>query len=671
MTQTLYSQTYENLTTKDKDEAKTINLRLEAFDVEYHNETQVALDISENYSLDASATAVIFVKTEDMRSTFQFSAGNLNLTDRTDFSDNDRLNFYVLDKSDSSGTDFGVNPTWRWDCSAEDTDASYIINVAHAMMDASGSFPYHKSDGFGEEGPIQTYHNSFLSVSNDERQRFALVKHDFVRHIIEEAYGGVAVIHNLDELCKSFEDGGLNGWNTIRQNLKAASNHQRIYDGKTGGQNYNVTNNTANPCRSLFNQLRLRNPDRFDPSGTLSASIENRIFKTYEAQPLPFIHGDILEFTFKASTIDISAADPKNPNTIAVPARTYRVKLCCVDGLGNNNEYNTLPPVDNYDFGATYYDSSINSLHNTDEAHRVEAKLENQRFYEINKNGEGPGPVSGAQVIIDEDLAAQTFNLITKTNVPKTDYNIDYVMGVNGLNLTVQYEDPNDNEIIVFTTADTGINIEGQTSYFLYNDGETTFTDSSGNVLSNGDVPIVKVVEILRTGDSQKRYMLLNNAGEILSSTGILSHLDIGNTGSVDLKILTQPKNSDGSEVVLNGKNPDNEFDFGTVGSATEFAGPYTNTHYLRIDTSAVILDDSLNIMVFATLDNDSAIVKLTNISEYGTDSQGQHGKPGRYYNCDIEPADPVPLISSTGNRVYLYTWTVDADTAVLVYNLF
>ena len=266
---------YTSTTFNVDDSTKTLNLRLDAFDVSMNNVEQVEYDLSSVvHTIDFSATGVIFVKTEDMRTTFQFAVDADHLTDVGVSGESDAgIRYYVFDASmsDASKNDLSFAPTWKWDVSAADTDASYIIQPAHAMMDASGDKVGHQSDNMIQFS-IPTKFNPDGDDGNIREDK--LVKQDFVRHIAETALGGAdltGLFSNVDDLLLSIENGGVTAWDTIRTNLAAARDENPLTNDET--------DLTKNPTRALYRQLVDRNPDRFDASGNDNGVYKNKIIR--------------------------------------------------------------------------------------------------------------------------------------------------------------------------------------------------------------------------------------------------------------------------------------------------------------------------------------------------------------------------------------------------------
>ena len=391
---------YNSNTTNVDDSTKTLNLRLDAFDVSMNNITQVEYDLSAVvHTIDFSATAVIFVKTEDMRTTFQFAVDADHLTDVGISGGFDAgIRYYVFDASmsDASKNDLSFNPSWKWDVSAGSPDASYIIQPAHAMMDASGAKVGHQSDTMiGFVQPLKFNPNG----NDDNIREDTLVKQDFVRHIAQTALGGAdlaGLFSNVDDLLLSIENGGVTAWDTIRANLAAARDENPLTN--------NETDLTKNPTRALYRQLVDRNPDRFDASGNDSGAYPNKIINTPNPQPLPFIHGDILEFTFKVSSDAVNVPDVTNDaSQVLIDTRTYRIKMCLVDGSGNDGEYNVKPPSYVYDFGTSAYgDISANSK----EGSKVKALVQHQRYYEMDMSGSDSVPITDSDPITSSTITS-------------------------------------------------------------------------------------------------------------------------------------------------------------------------------------------------------------------------------------------------------------------------
>jgi hypothetical protein len=473
---------YTSTTFNVDDSTKTLNLRLDAFDVSMNNIQQVEYDLSSVvHTIDFSATGVIFVKTEDMRTTFQFAVDADHLTDVGVSGESDAgIRYYVFDASmsDASKNDLSFAPTWKWDVSAADTDASYIIQPAHAMMDASGDKVGHQSDNMIAFS-IPTKFNPAGDDGNIREDK--LVKQDFVRHIAKTALGGAdltGLFSNVDDLLLSIENGGVTAWDTIRTNLAAARDENPLTNDET--------DLTKNPTRALYRQLVDRNPDRFDASGNDNGVYKNKIINTPNPQPLPFIDGDILEFTFKVSSNAVNVPDVTNDvSQVLVPTRTYRIKMCLVDGSGNNGEYNVKPPSYVYDLGTSAYGLVAP---NNKEGSKVTALAQHRRYYEMDMSGSGSG---GGDDGGDDDgdggggaISPVLGNIAVQSGGSPNTYKIVLPAHNSAFNSTFNTIYTNSNSS-PNTTNTTPFDISHAISNYAYDQATSTITFSSYMVSAN------------------------------------------------------------------------------------------------------------------------------------------------------------------------------------------
>lgn len=429
---------YVSTLTSADNSALAVNLRLESFDSSMAMVTDATYAVdSDVTAMDFSATAVIFVRTEDIRSTFQFAVDADHLTDVGSAAFDAGVRFYVFDKYDVSLVDASLSdltqpPTWRWDVSASDADASYIIQPAHGMMDVSlSTLTGHVSShevAFSQADIVEG-NNSDGNLREDR-----LVKQDFIRHISKSVLGSAdlaGLFNNVDELMLEIENGGVVAWDSIRSNLAAARD--------ANPQTQFQVNSQTNPTRSLYRQLFKRNPDRFDASGNDAATMMNKITTTPNPQPLPFIHGDILEFKFVVDSAAVSVPDPSG-NKKTVAERTYRVKMCLVDGSGNDDQHNTTPPNYVYDYGVNVTDISANNKDG-----KVEALDKHQKYYILDKAGTTlstttptttPSGGSGGGGGGDETIKFKHYNVYNDADFsPPTGVSVDGTT-INDLNTT-------------------------------------------------------------------------------------------------------------------------------------------------------------------------------------------------------------------------------------------
>ncbi len=268
-------------------------------------------------SFDVSCEAVLFLKTSWIRSVFQFKADQDAEGELT----GDNMTFF---------TNFSSGGAW------DPTDASMTLNPAHAMVHrVAGDISFGVDSGDGDQHlPVGKIPLINVSESDVSSNKF-MIKHDIPRHIATELFGIPATdyFYNLDEVVASVELGGLAAWRDISSILNTA------YNGGSGMTEADDT--SANLVFQLLQQMRVANPHRFKASAddsTIDASGER-------VQPLPFVHGDLIVFTFTVSadsTQGQALSDGTNSaiTAVSIPPRPYLIKLCIVDEVtgGHANE---------------------------------------------------------------------------------------------------------------------------------------------------------------------------------------------------------------------------------------------------------------------------------------------------------------------------------------------
>lgn len=274
-------------------------------------------------SFDVSAEATIFLKTSWIRSVFQFQG------------DQDA----VGEDSTGSMTFFVQKSAWDWDASGT---TARILNPAHAMVHLTAADISYGQVSTGDQHlPVGKIPLAGVLESDIPSTKF-MVKHDFARHLAKQIFNVpiTDAFYNLDELLASIEIGGLAAWNSIRTLLDAA------YNTSSGLGEDNDT--TANIVFQLFQQMRVANPHRFFADGSDSTIMDSSDI----VQPLPFVDGDVIVFTFTVNPASGQATVLKDStgNTAlsdaTIHSRKYLIKLCIVDNIVGEQDNKT--PDDTY-----------------------------------------------------------------------------------------------------------------------------------------------------------------------------------------------------------------------------------------------------------------------------------------------------------------------------------
>ena len=674
-----FTSSYAGTLTKNDDSNLTVNLRLESFDSSMAMVTDASYAVDSLVTaMDFSATAVIFVKTADIRSTFQFAVDSDHLTDVGSAAFDAGVRFYVFDKNDISLVDASLAdivepPTWRWNVDASASDASYIIQPAHGMMDVSSA----TLSGHNSSHEVAFSQANIVEGSNNDGnlREDRLVKQDFVRHISKSVLGNAdlaGLFNNVDELMLELENGGVSAWDSIRSNLKTAHD--------ANPQTQFQINKQTNPTRELYRQLFKRNPDRFrtDVSNGIADANGN-------PQPLPFKDGDILEFKFVVDCSAISIPDPTvDPNgnhKKKVDTRTYRIKMCLVDGSGNTNQFNTTPPNYVYDYGVNVTDVSANNADG-----KVEALAKHQKYYILDKagsggsggggSGSGSGGGSGGSEIIPGDVGSWSDNTAyVKVNWDgyRAIWQIETENGTGLDNTNSAFKLINGTSTTTGMTSFWGSNMSdiNQVEVVDLNDNSitTTIDISSAEIQYSSFKNGIKLVWG-SSGQTTVHPQTINDKNPALSGNSFAFRF-VNYSGSSSSGSLTSgtPSNGDGSELSKDGKSGDFLLSEGQI---TTHVWQSTGTHNLRLPISAQLFtDDQLTkkFKTYATLDSDEQTVELTNLTYAGTDN-GVSAAPGRYYGCDISPASPPDLVSDSGSQIGFTAWAVGTDTFKLYYNL-
>jgi hypothetical protein len=296
----------------------SINFVLTAF------ESSVTMDICGNLftepipPLDVSATAIIYVDRAVMRNIFQY---------RTDATD-------VIDSSLSDLKYFTFSNYWRDEVDAVNDDTNYM-NPANAMM-------------FGLPSPYTTSNEitSTDKLGNTYANNKRLVAHDFTRYLAQCLFNtafGVDLFNNEAELLQSLRsrcgyqlqpDGALYQITDKIHNVDASNTNALLTHVDPVSGLYCMTNSDVgetNLCRTLFNQMMGKEPQRFSNIDASDGIVNTNPYSVYDLRPLPFSEGDTIEYKL---IIAPAANQHLLTGVSPIDARSYRILLYLTDSVG-------------------------------------------------------------------------------------------------------------------------------------------------------------------------------------------------------------------------------------------------------------------------------------------------------------------------------------------------
>jgi len=263
---------------------------LTGLDVSIAMDTSAGLVFGNEPSMDASAGAVIYVKTSDMRKVFQF---------QTDASD--------VDSEASTDIQYYVNMD-QW-------PSDLVLNPSQAMMNKSTH---------GSYNPIATVASSGQSYSPDRM----LVKHDYIRYLALKLFNthyGVDLFSNEDNMKEDLTSKGHNTWqNDISANLHTAYTNGPYTNNDTGRYNFS---------REILHFIVCGDRDRLVSDSSSNGTIQH----TEDKQPLPLIDGDKISFKI---TIHPATDQHLLTNAATIPSRSYHIQLYLTS---DTNLLNTKP----------------------------------------------------------------------------------------------------------------------------------------------------------------------------------------------------------------------------------------------------------------------------------------------------------------------------------------
>jgi hypothetical protein len=228
-------------------------------------------------TVDASSTAVFYLKTSQLKSVFNFQtdAADINDVDATD------IKYYVSAASWPAG-----------------------VNPAHAMM--------HSVVGGSSDLP------NLGSYDNNKN----LLKHDFVRYLAYKLFNtvhGVDLFNNEAALLTNIASKGADVKASLLSTLTAVDDVSGVSMAGTdaSGKKYLTNSNTtsSNVCRELMRQIAARDPARLntDISGTIAR------------QSVPLKDNDTINFLLTVSPASGQHLLTGRPS--AIESRVYKVSL--------------------------------------------------------------------------------------------------------------------------------------------------------------------------------------------------------------------------------------------------------------------------------------------------------------------------------------------------------
>jgi hypothetical protein len=243
--------------------------------------------------LDVSATAILYVSIDDMKSVFQFQTDS---TDVNNLADAD-IKYYV------------------------DTASWPALNPMNAMMNISSL----------SQGAIALIDSNGALADNK-----LMVCHDFTRYLASKLFGthfGTDLFNNETELLQDLRliaDGSAEGhtWYDIVAKVTAVSKagtHEGLVADANGDKYMtNATNDNTNLCRVLFDQM----------IGSAVSRFQDISLGADQAQPLPFQVDDAISFVL---TVAPAEGQEELTGVDAFGARSYEIRFVIKDAADVSN----------------------------------------------------------------------------------------------------------------------------------------------------------------------------------------------------------------------------------------------------------------------------------------------------------------------------------------------
>lgn len=261
-------------------------------------------------TLDCSATAVLEIDVDTMKSVFQYQSDSYQFSDLSSAD----IKYYVFADHWPSG----------FDSSFSYSASNY--NPANAMLDYKSTV-----GGLESIGAIASTEVSGDPIPSDKM----MVAHDFVRYLAQQLFNThmgvdlfnnqVTLLQHLRVLCAGGTADVSGTWQNVVTKVQAVSTtgtHPLLQTDADGNKYMSNTDTTHdNLCRILIDQIMEYDQERFqsiDASGV--------------PQPLPFQQGDSISFK-----LIISPAPGQEALTgvAAFPPRSYLITLDLVSSASN------------------------------------------------------------------------------------------------------------------------------------------------------------------------------------------------------------------------------------------------------------------------------------------------------------------------------------------------
>lgn len=262
----------------------SLNFVVDYLNQEFQMVESAALTVEAPSLPSFDAVAVFDVDIEDMKRIFQYQTDGIDTTN-VDGSD---IKYYI--KMD------------QW-------PSNLVLNPAHAMMDS----------------PLSQ--NGFDIADSNIASSKKLVKHDLLRYLALKLFNTTRAVdlmsnetelkENMASLCGSFE-GSV--WKNIRDLLVEISTQgtdaELAVDASGLKHLTNSLRTNKNIVRTLINQIAQYDSARFNAMDAAEVDGLNR--------PVPFVEGDILNFTVKFSA---ASSQHELTGVAPIPDRTYLIKI--------------------------------------------------------------------------------------------------------------------------------------------------------------------------------------------------------------------------------------------------------------------------------------------------------------------------------------------------------
>jgi hypothetical protein len=274
------------------------------------------------------ADAVFYVKLSDMNSVFKFRMPTSSSVGSAIFDASSDIQYYVF------------RNCWP---------SALKINTAHAMLDRT------------ESSGILTGSNDGNTAAFSANK--SLVKHDFIRYIALQLFNtihGVDFLSNEDDLLRNIEYYGEVSRVGIMAVLDTVSTLSADITMAVDGSGNRYLTNTAtantNISRELLKQILLNVPERLT---ALDASGGGGVIKS-----VPFVENDTLNITV------VMAPSPNQhtlTNVVAIPSRSYNIKLIMKNNVVGNGAMNTAATdgvlfPNSYPYSSNVVDISASNL---------------------------------------------------------------------------------------------------------------------------------------------------------------------------------------------------------------------------------------------------------------------------------------------------------------------